>query len=146
MIYGEAQTVTTNSPTNLMYSVPSQCFSRLMKLGSFSTYHTRYWIFFQILCFIVWKSKWQLCLQITYLDQFLLWKTAIIVLCQTPYPSVLDFWKIKFEKSSLTNSIFNLKKSISKLIFAGYTGSENPVRNRLKIQFVKLDFSKLIFS
>ena len=26
-----------------------------------------------------------------------------------------------------------------------YTGSKNPVRNRLKIQFVKLDFSKLIF-
>ena len=32
-----------------------------------------------------------------------------------------------------------------KLIFAGYTGSKNSVRNRLKIQFVKLDFSKLIF-
>ena len=63
----------------------------------------------------------------------------------TPYPSVLDFWKIKFEKSSSTNWIFNLQKSISKLIFAGYTGSKNPVRNRLKIQFVELDFSKLIF-
>ena len=44
-----------------------------------------------------------------------------------------------------TNWIFSLQKSISKLIFAGYTGSKNPVRNRLKIQFVKLDFSKLIF-
>ena len=31
------------------------------------------------------------------------------------------------------------------MIFAGYTGSKNPVRNRLKIQFVELDFSKLIF-
>ena len=31
------------------------------------------------------------------------------------------------------------------MIFAGYTGSKNPVRNRLKIQFAKLDFSKLIF-
>ena len=31
------------------------------------------------------------------------------------------------------------------MIFAGYTGSENPVRNRLKIQFVEFDFSKLIF-
>ena len=31
------------------------------------------------------------------------------------------------------------------MIFAGYTGSKNPTRNRLKIQFVKLDFSKLIF-
>ena len=50
-----------------------------------------------------------------------------------------------FEKSSLTNWIFSLQKSISKLIFAGYTGSKNPVPNRLKIQFVRLDFSKLIF-
>ena len=29
--------------------------------------------------------------------------------------------------------------------FAGYTGSKSPVQNRLKIQFGKLDFSKLIF-
>ena len=57
------------------------------------------------------------------------------------YPSVLDFWKIKFEKSILKNWIFNLQKSISKFIFPGYTGSKNPVLNRLKIQFVKLDFS-----
>ena len=49
----------------------------------------------------------------------------------------------KSEKSSSTNWIFNLQKSISKLIFAGYTGSKNPVRNRLKIQFVELDFSKI---
>ena len=62
-----------------------------------------------------------------------------------PYPSVLDFWKSKFEKSSMTNWIFNLQKSISKLIFAGYTGSKNPVRNRLKVQSVELDFSNLIF-
>ena len=41
--------------------------------------------------------------------------------------------------------ILNLQKSISKLIFAGYKGSKNPVRNRLKIQFVELDFSKMIF-
>ena len=39
-----------------------------------------------------------------------------------------------FEKSSLTN-----------WIFAGYTDSKNPVRNRIKIQFVKLDFSNMIF-
>ena len=45
----------------------------------------------------------------------------------------------------MTNWIFSLQKSISKLIFAGYTGSKNQVRNRLKIQFVELDFSKLIF-
>ena len=38
-----------------------------------------------------------------------------------------------------------MTKSISKLIFSGYTGSKNPVRNRLKIQLVQLDFSKLIF-
>jgi hypothetical protein len=56
----------------------------------------------------------------------------------TPYPSVLDFLKIKFDKLD-----FNLQKSISKLIFAGYAGSKNPVRNRLKIQFVELDFSKI---
>jgi hypothetical protein len=36
------------------------------------------------------------------------------------------------EKSSLTN-----------WIFAGYTGSKNPVQNRLKIQFIELDFSKI---
>ena len=47
-----------------------------------------------------------------------------------------------FEKSSLMTWIFSLQKSISKLIFAGYTVSKNPVRNRLKIQFVELDFSK----
>ena len=56
------------------------------------------------------------------------------------YPSVLDFlknqvWKIKIGFLTL----------ILKLIFAGYTGSKNPVRNRLKIQFVELDFSNLIF-
>ena len=54
-------------------------------------------------------------------------------------------WKIKFEKSSSTNWILHLQKSILKLIFADYTGSKNPVRNRLKIQFVELDFSNLIF-
>ena len=32
------------------------------------------------------------------------------------------------------------------MIFACYTGSKTPVRNRLDIQLVKLDFSKLIFS
>ena len=31
------------------------------------------------------------------------------------------------------------------MIFAGYKGSKNQVRNRLKIQFVENDFSKLIF-
>ena len=59
--------------------------------------------------------------------------------------SVLEFWTIKLEKSSSMNWIFSLQKSISKLIFAGYTGSKNPVGNRLKIQFIELVFSKLIF-
>ena len=63
----------------------------------------------------------------------------------SPCWSVLEFWKIKLEKSSSANWIFSQQKSILKLIFAGYTGSKNPVRNRLKIQLVKLDFSKLIF-
>ena len=44
--------------------------------------------------------------------------------------------------SSSTNWIFSLQKSTLKLIFAG---SKNPVRNKLKIQFIELDFSKLIF-
>ena len=36
------------------------------------------------------------------------------------------------------NWIFNAQKSI-----AGYTVSKNPAFNRLKIQFVELDFSKI---
>jgi hypothetical protein len=32
------------------------------------------------------------------------------------------------------------KKSILKLIFAGYTGCKNSVQNRVKIQFVNLIF------
>ena len=58
---------------------------------------------------------------------------------------VLDYSKIKLEKSSSTNWIFNLEKLIAKLISAGYRGSKNPVWNKLKIQFNKLDFSNLIF-
>ena len=42
--------------------------------------------------------------------------------------------------------IFKLLKSISKLIFTGYTGSKSQIRNRLKIHFVELDFLELIFS
>ena len=67
-------------------------------------------------------------------------KAQMVVILYTP----IHMYFI-FEKSSSTNWFFNLQKSISKLIFAGYTGSKNPVRNRLKIQFVELDFSKLIF-
>jgi hypothetical protein len=40
------------------------------------------------------------------------------------------------------NWIFNVQKSILKLIFAGYTVSKNPAFNRINIQFVELDFSK----
>ena len=43
----------------------------------------------------------------------------------------------------MTNWIFRQQKSISKLIFAGYTGCKNQVWNRLKIQFVELDFSEI---
>ena len=41
--------------------------------------------------------------------------------------SVLDLKKIKFENSSSMNWIFNMQKSISKLIVEGYAGSKNPV-------------------
>jgi hypothetical protein len=47
---------------------------------------------------------------------------------------------LNFEKSSWKTQVRR-----TELIFAGYTGSKNPVRNRLKIQFVELGFSKLIF-
>ena len=71
------------------------------------------------------------------------WQRPVLIL--TPCWSVLELWQIKLENSSSTNWIFSLQKSISKLIFAGYTGSKNSVWNRPKIQFVELDFSKLIF-
>ena len=35
--------------------------------------------------------------------------------------------------------------SIWNLIFAGYTGSKNQIRNRQKIKLIKLDFLNLIF-
>ena len=57
----------------------------------------------------------------------------------------LDFSNLICQNSSSTNWISSLHKSISKLIFAGYTGSKNQVWNRLKIQFVELNFPKLIF-
>ena len=53
-----------------------------------------------------------------------------------------------FEKSSCKNQVWQTGFSDSKNQFwnwfSGYTGSKNPVRNRIKIQFVELDFSKLI--
>ena len=48
--------------------------------------------------------------------------------------------KIRLDKLEVS-----LQKSISKLIFTGKTNSKNPVRNSLRIKFIKLDFSKLIF-
>ena len=65
--------------------------------------------------------------------------------CQSTVDLYLNFEKIKLEKSSLTNWILSMQKSISKLIFAGYTGSKNPVPKRLKIQSIEFDFYKLIF-
>ena len=72
------------------------------------------------------------------------WQRPVLIL--TPCWSVLELWQIKLENSISTNWIFCLQKSISKLIFAGCTGSKNQVWNRLKIKFAELDFSKLIFS
>ena len=49
---------------------------------------------------------------------------------------------------SMFNLIYTwilLEKLISMNWIFSYTGSKNPVWNRLKIQFVELDFSKLIF-
>ena len=45
-------------------------------------------------------------------------------LTQTLPPADLS---LNFEKSSLTNWILSLQKSISKSIFVGYTGGKNPV-------------------
>ena len=56
----------------------------------------------------------------------------------TPCWSVLEFWKIKLEKSSSMNWISSLQKSISKLIFEGYTGSKNPV---CRTGFFQIDFT-----
>ena len=50
---------------------------------------------------------------------------------------------LNFEKLSSTNWIFSLQKSILKSFIN--TCIKNPVQNRLKIQFIQLDFSQLIF-
>ena len=61
---------------------------------------------------------------------------------------------LTFEKSSLKNQVrrteFLTCKNqfwnwFLKLIFAGYTGSKNPVWNRLNLPFVELEFYNLIF-
>jgi hypothetical protein len=68
-------------------------------------------------------------------------------LLSPPVDLYFDFEK-KLEKSSSTNWIFSLQKSISKLIFAGYTGSKNQssktTKNPTKSQ-IELDFSKFFF-
>ena len=64
----------------------------------------------------------------------------------TPCWSVLEFWKIKLEKSSSTYWIFSLKKSISKLIFEDYTCSRNQVWNRLTNPVCQTGFSQIDFS
>ena len=62
------------------------------------------------------------------------------------FPLLICFLKNQVGyNSSSTNWIFSLQKIISTLIFAGYTDGKNLVWSRLKIQFFKLDFFKLIF-
>ena len=85
-------------------------------------------------------------IQICWIQKCLLWRQW----SSSEYysvPLLICTWFLKNQvvKSSLTNWIFSLQKSILKLIFAGYTSSKNPVRNRQKIQFIEHDFSKLIF-
>jgi len=61
--------------------------------------------------------------------------------------SPIHMYMIKKNQVRQTGFLINLcslQKSSSKLIFVGYTSSTNPVRNRLKILFVELDFSNLI--
>ena len=67
-------------------------------------------------------------------------KKALTYIIDVPFPPV-DLY-LNFEKSSLKNQVRRTGFFFSKLIFAGSTGSKNQVRNRLKIQFVELDFSE----
>ena len=64
-----------------------------------------------------------------------------------PVRPVLDWKKSLFHKIDFWTWFFvNCELdflSIASLIFAGYTGSKNPVRTRQKIQFIKLDFTKI---
>ena len=78
------------------------------------------------------------------LSRLLLPKNTVEDFVSNNIPLMIYLYLI-FDKSSSTNWIFSLQKSILNLIFAGYPGSKTPVWNILKIQFVELDFSKLIF-
>ena len=60
----------------------------------------------------------------------------------TPCWSVLDFWKFKLKKSSSTNWIFSLFRT--GFLLSTKTNLEIDFC-RLKMQFVELDFSNLIF-
>ena len=52
----------------------------------------------------------------------------------------------KFQNSIAEHSV---KNQVQRTRFlpckTGYTGSKNPVQNRLKIQFIEFDFSNLVF-
>ena len=62
-----------------------------------------------------------------------------------PYPSVHDFFKSSLKNQVRETGFLTCKNQFRIWFFADYTGSKNPVRNRLKIQFVEFDFSNLIF-
>ena len=73
----------------------------------------------------------------------------------SPYPSVLDFWKIKFEKSSSTNWFLTCKNQFRNWFFQAiqYTGSKNPVHRTWFFNLIFLNTttkdvpdSKVIFS
>ena len=59
---------------------------------------------------------------------------------------LIHMYRIWFLKNQVRQTwFFTCIILISKLIVAGYTGSKTPVWNRLKIRYVELDFSNLIF-
>ena len=60
-------------------------------------------------------------------------------------PVDLNLNFVKLEKSSSRTGFLACKSQFQNEFFAGYIGSKNPVWNRQKIQFVELDYSKLIF-
>ena len=76
------------------------------------------------------------------ISQTIGWFGPKILLCW----SALNFWKVKFEKSSSTNWIFSLP-SLNWIFTATVVCKTNFKIDfcRLEIQFVKLDFSNLIF-
>ena len=66
--------------------------------------------------------------------------------CAMSIPLLICTWFLKNQVGTIKFEELDFQHAkISKLIFAGNTGSKNPVRNRLKLQFIELDFSKLFF-